>query len=246
MINKIFCIGLGKTGTTTFGASMTKLGYRHHPTVCSYGLACYRSGQLDRLFALTKGYDSFDDFPWPLAYRELAEHFPDALFVLTVRSSAEKWYKSLCRHYDRTGPTLAKRLAYGHSSPYNDPDGHHQFYLRHISDVEDYFSGSDRLLKLCWEEGDGWAKIGAFLGVGHVPKGRIYHLKNLNDWGPEEELGYLVKTGQLDHAEKRAGVFAQEDPSVYDYFLQLLYSRDVTKGRIRQVIRRFVPASWRA
>ena len=60
---KVVCIGLGKTGTTSFSHAMVKLGYRH----CGHGarlpqlqIPGFRS--IGRKLALMH-YDSFDDFP---------------------------------------------------------------------------------------------------------------------------------------------------------------------------------------
>jgi hypothetical protein len=245
-VRKVFCIGLGKTGTTTFGSFMEDLGYKHHPTICAYGLACYRSGNFDRLFDIADNYDSFDDFPWPLLYKELADQYPDAKFVLTTREDADVWYKSLCKHYDRTGPTLAKRLSYGVYSPHEDPDYHKDFYLSHNRNVEQFFNGTGRLIQICWEKEGEAERLLEFLEEKPSATVRVSHLKNLNGWTPKQEIAYLMKVGQVDHAEKRAAFHSEADEEIYQWFLDCLYKKTVIPGRIRSTVVKYVPRRFRS
>lgn len=69
-MTKVFCIGLGKTGTTTFGQALTLLGYHH----CAYRedlVRAYEAKDWEILKSVTQEYQSFDDFPWPLVYEWL-------------------------------------------------------------------------------------------------------------------------------------------------------------------------------
>ena len=59
-------------------------------------------------------YDSFDDFPWCYLYTQIEQTYPNTRFVFTVRASPEVWLDSLNKHYCRTGPELAKYVAYGY------------------------------------------------------------------------------------------------------------------------------------
>ena len=83
---KIVGIGLNKTGTKTLKYCLEQWGFRHQ----SYDLRAfelYREGRLDELFDWMQEYDSFEDWPWPLFYREIDTRFPNAKFVLTVRDT---------------------------------------------------------------------------------------------------------------------------------------------------------------
>lgn len=163
---KVVCLGLGKTGTTTFSKAMIELGYRH----------CGHAARLPRTFGINVGtklalkyYDSFDDFPWPFMYERIRSKYPDTKFVLTRRRSSSDWLKSLNKAYCRKGPTLDKFKFYGYFSPYQNPKHHVQLYEGHLSAVRNYFKGNPNLLEVCWEEGDGWEELCGFLGVS-VPK----------------------------------------------------------------------------
>ena len=39
------------------------------------------------------------------------------------------------------------------------------FYENHLHNVREYFAGTDRMIELCWEEGDGWPELCGFIGV---------------------------------------------------------------------------------
>ena len=160
---KIFCIGLGKTGTTTFRECCKILDISHKKGPVLRGLKAIKNGNVDLIRRYADRYDSFDDFPWAYLYRDLDKWYPGSLFVMTKRISVDVWYDSLCRHYDRTGKTEAKKLAYGYYNPYDDPDHHINLYLKHLSSARDYFKDTDRYIELCWQQ-DGWEELCGFLG----------------------------------------------------------------------------------
>lgn len=161
---KIIGIGLNRTGTTTLGLCLQHLGY-HHTSVHEDAFACYRDGNMDKLLEIVSGYDSFEDWPWPLVYREIDRAFPDSKFILTGRISADIWLNSISRLARLTGPTEYRRLVYGHAMP----DGHESEYLdyyhRHNREVEEYFRDRpDKLLVVSWDSGNGWDELCEFIG----------------------------------------------------------------------------------
>jgi len=166
---KIFGIGLTKTGTTTLGVCLAALGFRH--LSCRRDLlVAYREGRLDEVFAAIDGHDSFEDWPYPLMYRELFERYGDrAQFVLTSRATPDLWLDSLKAHDLETDPEIHCRLlAYGFKNPRGAEGEHLAFYRHHHEAVEDFFerrSASDRLLKVCWETGDDWEELCDFLDL---------------------------------------------------------------------------------
>ena len=161
---KVFCIGLGKTGTTTFGALMRSSGYRHLVGPQKLGLALWRAGHADWLFGLVDLYDSFDDFPYPYIYPELAARYPDARFVLTSRRSPEEWLRSLEAHNQRTGPTDTFRMAYGCYETGAQDRRLLDLYRRHADETRAFFNGSSRFIELCWSDADAGARFASFLG----------------------------------------------------------------------------------
>ncbi|AKH42832.1 hypothetical protein FHS61_000605 [Altererythrobacter atlanticus] len=169
---KVFGVGLNKTGTTSLAACMEKLGYRHMGYRLDL-LKAYRSGQMDEVWAVIDAHDSFDDWPYPLMYRELAERYPDAQFLLTIRRSPEIWFDSLARHSRQSRPFRnARKLAYGWRYPENAREQHLEFYRRHNAEVQEYLG--NRVKVLCWETGDGWPELCDFIGAA-VPEEAFPH-----------------------------------------------------------------------
>lgn len=161
---KVFGIGLNKTGTTTLGVCLQHFGYRHASSNLELTLAVGR-GDLEPVMGFVERYDSFEDWPWPLVFRELDARFPGSRFVLTTRRDAQTWLRSLRNHALLTGPTEFRRIAYGFAMPDDDPAAHIAVYERHNKAVRDHFR--DRpgdLLEICWETGSGWQELADFLG----------------------------------------------------------------------------------
>jgi hypothetical protein len=165
---KVFGIGLNKTGTTTLAACLKILGYDRQ---CGYShdlLEQYRSGNLELIFATLDAHDSFEDWPYPLMYREIfARYGKTARYVLTKRSSADKWLSSLKRHSLRTDPDrYSRQLVYGYHYPHGFEAEHIAIYTSPNEGVVDFFqerTASDVLLEICWEQGDGWQELCQFL-----------------------------------------------------------------------------------
>ncbi|MCX5937346.1 MAG: hypothetical protein NTW02_03870 [Cyanobium sp. LacPavin_0920_WC12_MAG_62_9] len=172
MRTKVFGIGLNKTGTTTLGVCLQRLGYRH----TSFSLPLLEQvsrGELAGVLAHCKLFDAFEDWPYPLIYKELDVAFPGSRFVLTRRRSAESWYASLADHALRTGlgqGCRSRRLAYGVAYPQLDEAGLLHRYEQHLLDVRAHFVGrEDRLLELCWDEEHDWSRLCAFLEAPRPP-----------------------------------------------------------------------------
>lgn len=163
---KIFGLGLNKTGTTTLGACLQCLGFRHS----SFDLDLLKHvaiGELDPLFTTVASHDSFEDWPYPLVFEELDQRFPGSRFILTRRSSPERWLASLSAHALRTDPfigTRSRSLAYGAPYPQLNPQGHLAQYRRHLERVRRYFQHRPQdLLEVCWEEQASWDPLCTFL-----------------------------------------------------------------------------------
>lgn len=163
---KVVGIGLNKTGTKTLKHCLTHWGMNHQ----SYDLKAFqlfRDGKIEELLSWMEEFDSFEDWPWPLFYREIDERFPDAKFILTTRLTPDRWYQSLCKMAVRMGPFKDyERHIYGHAMPQGKREEHIRFYERHNEEVEGYFADRPhKLLKLCWEDGDNNdIRLASFLG----------------------------------------------------------------------------------
>ncbi len=172
---KVFGTGLNKTGTKTLGACFQILGLKNH----SYDLELlrqYAEREMEPVFRVADQFDSFEDWPWPLLYKQFDQRYPDAKFIHTLRQSPEKWFDSLCRHALRTGPTEARKLVYGYEMPQENPGHHINFYIQHNKAVCHYFNERpDKLLVITWENGVTWNQICRFLNITDIPDLPIPH-----------------------------------------------------------------------
>lgn len=167
---KIFGIGLNKTGTKTLARSLKLLGFVDHVSCRRDLLIKYRSGMIDALFDVAERNFYFEDWPWPLAYKEMFFRFGrSARFILTKRLSAETWLESLKKHALRNSPSdHCRLLAYGYNYPHGLERYHLDCYEKHNREVVKFFvdhNCSDILLEISFDRGDGWEVLCAFLGV---------------------------------------------------------------------------------
>lgn len=170
---KVFGIGLPKTGTTTLGAMLRRLGYDHAP----YDPDLIRRvalGERDALWRCVAAHQSFEDWPWPAVFEEVDRATPGALFVLTLRKDPATWLASSQRHMrlnierygpDGVGPArMLSETLWGPINPLDHPERMCAFYDAYAARVRAHFRDRpDRLLELCWETGDGWAELCRFL-----------------------------------------------------------------------------------
>ncbi|HXC56379.1 MAG TPA: sulfotransferase [Rhizomicrobium sp.] len=180
---KIFGIGLNKTGTSTLRTCLQHLGYRHLGFDRDL-LKAYSRGDLETVFAAIERHDSFEDWPYPLMFRELFERYgKTARFILTTRATPQTWLNSLKAHTLRTDPlNQSHRLVYGYDYPHGYESEHLAFYERHNAAVHAFFAGREQaLLPVCWETGDGWTQLCTFLGaaVPAIPFPHTYRSETL-------------------------------------------------------------------
>ncbi len=204
---KVFGIGLNKTGTTSLGKALEILGFTNHMS-CDLALTKrWAENDLESIFEVARKNNNFEDWPWPLVFTELFDEFNDAKFILTLRKSPEAWYKSLCDHALRTGPTEYRKLIYGYLMPHDFKDWHIGYYERHNQSVIDFFSryAPEKLLVVCWEKGDGWPDLCRFLNKEipneefpflnrHPSKSKPLTLKNVIQKGTQKVWSNLQRT----------------------------------------------------
>ncbi|MFS4437606.1 sulfotransferase family protein [Paracoccaceae bacterium GXU_MW_L88] len=206
---KVFGIGFQRTGTTSLRSALRSLGYTHLD-FNRRRARLWVEGRLDEVIAETEGYDSFDDWPWPLMVPELHAHFGEgARFILTRRSSPHLWLASVLYHAMRKGGNAGflRKQIYGKASPENAETLYLARYKRHLFETRAYFAHPDRqhlYMELCWDEGDGWQKLCAFLGK-PVPDLPLPH-KNHGRAAREEKMMQLVKK----HYPALAATLAEE------------------------------------
>jgi hypothetical protein len=162
---KFFGIGLPKTGTTTLGEYYKKCGInRFYGSDISLAQQVLR-GKTALLDARLARHDAFEDHPWCMLYEKMLSRYPDAKYILTVRSSPEKWLNSCIRHCLAYGPQFGWKQLFGSGDPRGSESLYLDHYSRHISQVESFFAGkSSNLLKICFEDQFAHDKICRFLG----------------------------------------------------------------------------------
>lgn len=164
---KVIGIGFHKTGTKTLAHCLNLLGYRHL-SLSQHHFELWLAGQTDQILQDMQQADSFDDWPWPLIFRQASLRFPDARFVLTTRLNEEVWFASLLSHVQGRGQRgyPYRQAIYGYLNPADDPGHHRNVYRSHNQTVRRYFADQpQRFLEVCWERGDGWDQLCAFLQV---------------------------------------------------------------------------------
>ncbi len=169
-MQKIFGIGLPKTGTSSLSAALKILGYQ----VCDFPsdestVAELRAGNYQ--LSILKQFDALTDIPIPAIYPQLDTVYPNSKFILTVRD-LNSWLDS-CRHapfnqLDAVPKPGTKRefyrtLLYG-CNQFNE-DRFTWVYHSHLKLVYDYFSAEKQpqFLVLDIFNGDGWDKLCEFL-----------------------------------------------------------------------------------
>lgn len=185
---KVIGAGFGRTGTNSFKIAMEMLGFGkcHHMTEVLANLhqapaflaaAQGRSVDWDEVY---KGYQSCCDWPSCHFWRELADAFPEAKVVLTVRDS-ESWFRSMSKTIllqmseadamlEQVGPTgapvfeMSNEIIFRQTFEENIEDKQKVIaaYERHNQAVRDNVPAA-RLLE--FQARDGWKPLCDFLEV---------------------------------------------------------------------------------
>jgi type II secretion system protein G len=232
---KVFGLGLNKTGTTTLGKCLRQLGYRH--VSCRRDLLhLLRAGDLEPIFKVIDEYDCFEDWPFPLMYRELFERYGDkACYILTTRSSPQRWVESLKSHALRSpSDQQCRSLVYGFEYPHGHEDEHLAFYERHNADVRAFFREREAetlFLELCWERGDGWEALCTFLGHA-VPSVPFPH----SNRGADQETEAQVLVENHVNVARQLALLGVTDPAAYPTKVSGIRGTPATPTAARRIL----------
>jgi hypothetical protein len=171
-MNKVFGIGLSRTGTKALAVAMTSLGidtvHYHKATSKLLYNGIFKLPVLEE-------YDAIADAQTIPFYPQLDKEYPGSKFILTVRD-IDEWLKSTKKHFrgvEREDRSL-KEIQYSEAhllraAVYGtlvwDRDVFTQRYYAHRAAVMDYFKDRDDLLVLDICAGEGFEKLCPFLGV---------------------------------------------------------------------------------
>jgi len=182
-LNKIFGLGLSKTGTTSLNQALNQLGYRtlHFPSDGTTESEIYQflKGTTQQLrLTILDSYDGITDQPVCPIYKALDRSYPGSKFIMTVREKQD-WLRSCAKHWKAVERQRAlapqrhadwgyidyiRKVVYG-TTQY-DTTIFSAVYDTHYQDVFNYFSCRQQdLLVLDVVRGSGWDALCPFLGV---------------------------------------------------------------------------------
>lgn len=188
---KIFGIGLNKTGTTSLKIAMNDLGYVvGNQRMAEALIDDWAVRDFNKLIQYCHTGQFFQDSPFsiPFTFIPIHQAFPDSKFILTIRDNPEQWYNSITKfHAKKWGkngriPTKEdlmnatylekgrpwKSNRYVFETPEDDPyekDTLIEYYNRHNASVIDYFRHRPgQLLVLNVSEEGAYQKLCNFIG----------------------------------------------------------------------------------
>lgn len=184
MALRVVGAGLGRTGTTSLKAALELLldapcyhmdEVYAHPEHVEVWRSALR-GDTGNLGAIMEGYAATVDWPAGAFWRELSSLFPEALVVLTVRESAEAWWRSanatiLEKNRQPVSPNdplavssgmIAEMMSLRFTPDWNDQRSAMAAYERH-NELVRQGTPPGRLLE--WRPDDGWEILCARLRV---------------------------------------------------------------------------------
>lgn len=188
---KVFCIGLNKTGTTSIKKAWQDLGLIvGNQAEARNLLEPWIQRDFAPIIEYCKSAQAFQDSPFsfPYTYVALDLAFPGSKFILTVRNDAEQWYNSITKFHGnkwaggniptkedlmnavngvKGRPWIVNQALF--ETPEDDPYRKADligFYNRHIEDVTRYFKyRSADLLVINLSERGAYQKFVDFLDV---------------------------------------------------------------------------------
>ena len=162
---RVFAVGLSKTGTSSLTAALKLLGFRtRHFPIEMVGVD---RGALTLRRSIAASYQSLTDTPVSALYRHLDTEFPGSKFILTVRD-IDGWLRSCETHFARA--SWGRKIDLLHDYLYGgsrfDRRRFGESYERHVLGVEHYFQDrTSELLVLDVIGGEGWERLCPFLDV---------------------------------------------------------------------------------
>jgi hypothetical protein len=178
MALKIVGSGLGRTGTKSMHTALAMLGFGP----CHHMVEVFAHPESMKLWieagqgkpdweAIFTGYQSMVDYPGAAYWRELADYYPDAKVLHTVRDP-DKWFESTQATIFAPGSEVedleSPRARFFSSFAGPIRDHMHDraymtdYFLRHTKEVKAAIP-PERLL--IYEVGEGWDRLCAVLGV---------------------------------------------------------------------------------
>lgn len=185
---KVFVIGLNKTGTTTLEYELRSLGYRvGNQTKAELLLQKIMVGSTKEIMDYCKEYEAFQDIPFsiPGFYKNLDEHFPNSKYILSIRDNEDEWYNSLVNFHSKLwgngyipSEDALKNVSYIYTGyvytaikyifgpKIYDEKHYKNVYIQHIQEAKKFFASKPhQLLILNLKSKDSYLRFCEFLNV---------------------------------------------------------------------------------
>jgi hypothetical protein len=160
---KIFCIGFQKTGTTSLGLALQRLGYKVCGPVGVTNPDIKRKA-LSWAVERVPEFDAFQDNPWPILYKEMDRLYPGSKFILTTRHP-RSWIKSAKKYFGPYESAAEVWIYDGVGTPIKNQKRFLKRFKDHNQEVRDYFKDRpEDFLEIDLGKGHGWQEICTFLG----------------------------------------------------------------------------------
>lgn len=191
--------GIGRTGTHSLKIALERLlggpcyhmlEVIAHPEYVQYWQDAIDGKPVD-WDVVMDGYVAGVDWPVGAFWRELADAYPDALVLLSRRSSADAWWKSASRtifevsRAENAPPEMQGQMKMAQdmlekrfTTNWIDETEAKQAYEQHLQTVRSEVP-AERLLE--WQPGDGWEPICERLGVA-VPDEPFPHVNSTDEF----------------------------------------------------------------
>ena len=163
MYNKIFCIGLSRSGTTSLHNTLVQLGLNSK----HFHFELYTENNFNAI----EDADAFSDSPIPKIYKKLDRKFPNSKFILTIRNK-EHWLDSMKWMFEEGkvlwwwGYHIHKYHREFYGSKTFDKNLMSMKYDQYHTDVLAYFKDRpDDLLILHVDKGTDTTQVCSFLGL---------------------------------------------------------------------------------
>ena len=171
---KLFCIGLGRTATSSLSVALLKLGYEvwHCPIL----------NDSDNIRNYVNKFDALTELPFCCDYnfKDFYNMYPDAQFILTTRNE-DKWLNSTIKYKRMMDIIIDKFPGYGmFTKNFKKFDFSIDSFRKYNKDVIDFFEDKqDQLLVMNIPDGDGYEKLCKFLNVEY--KGNLGKFPNIQE-----------------------------------------------------------------
>lgn len=182
-MKKVFNVSKPRSATQSMNEFLNNLGYRSMHWIPNhidddYDSFTSEKDMIDAITPLEETFNAFNDFPYTILYDHFANKYPDAQFIM-INRDPDDWYNSFKRLLINKGTASDSRLLTNfekvYYGKYIEIDYEKQtqlskkqfieFYEAHKKEVENYFSGTGRLLSIHLSDNNISEKICQFLGI---------------------------------------------------------------------------------